>query len=659
MAITDSLNNSDVSLRDLTLNLQKGIYRIPSFQRGVVWRVPDIRELGDSLLWGFPVSSLLLMARTDSLRLADTPVALELRQLPDVEKAWYVLDGQQRLTAIANLFLDDVSSTSYYFDLLAILEQALTMGGLPRFPEEDARDLFPDGLAVYAQQFRGLIRLDASQSCASFRVTSSGDHPETKSHHRFVRCDQVLHSLFGSHVFKFLNYYFRSNISVMEKRLEPVRDIFMDYLNGLFGKLGTYGVPVTYIGEDSSLELVCRVFERINSTGMRLTTLDLVNAKTFGYDQHSQGISDYLKKQFQDAESKYTLALSYFFEKTRTGDYKDLARLLRILEMAKLLGNGNLPAITNGGMLQEDRSFWFTSFEHHKQALYSFIHWAESSGFVSVVPKALVEALAAVAISVPGVGDIQEFRSTVMQYGLHLSILGSRSFNKSDTVVVRQFHHYAKTLMATPALLRAGVPSPEKPAVRPITTETILNCRYAVKSTQYAALLHFMYGIRPDGRFNQDIFGYHVEFEKRYLTETDQFTPGRHRKEEHHLIPKASLGGLVVEHIDSIANIVVIEKDKNLGISNQRFEQYAKTYLETLPSNDERQRALCAMENNLIPKTFLHRVVSGESFGAMDYDQFLKERAEALAEMVNRFFQVQSGSASGSEQDVVLEDLMD
>ncbi len=86
-------------LDDLVEFARAGRLRVPSFQRGLRWARRDVVLLFDSVLKGYPVGSLLLWER-DAPREA---VALGPLQVDaPAGPAYYVVDGQQRITALAS-----------------------------------------------------------------------------------------------------------------------------------------------------------------------------------------------------------------------------------------------------------------------------------------------------------------------------------------------------------------------------------------------------------------------------------------------------------------------------------------------------------------------------------------------------------------------------
>ena len=91
------------SVEDLLDHLRRGRIRIPFFQRGLKWKGRDVLDLFDSIYRGFPVGELLFWKRPadeEDVRFGATSFAVEA--VPD---ALFVVDGQQRLTALAGALL--------------------------------------------------------------------------------------------------------------------------------------------------------------------------------------------------------------------------------------------------------------------------------------------------------------------------------------------------------------------------------------------------------------------------------------------------------------------------------------------------------------------------------------------------------------------------
>lgn len=85
--------------------VQQGRIRIPAFQRPLRWLSDDVVKLFDSIRRGYPVGSLLFWKRhapaDDAHRIGTARLAVG-----EVTDAWWIVDGQQRVTALAAALLD-------------------------------------------------------------------------------------------------------------------------------------------------------------------------------------------------------------------------------------------------------------------------------------------------------------------------------------------------------------------------------------------------------------------------------------------------------------------------------------------------------------------------------------------------------------------------
>ncbi len=93
-----------VSVRELIAKVRAGEVRIPAFQRPLRWKAADVRALLDSIWRGYPIGSLLFWKRealAQNIEVGGAPISA-----PAVSDAWWVVDGQQRVTALAASLLD-------------------------------------------------------------------------------------------------------------------------------------------------------------------------------------------------------------------------------------------------------------------------------------------------------------------------------------------------------------------------------------------------------------------------------------------------------------------------------------------------------------------------------------------------------------------------
>jgi hypothetical protein len=87
-------------LDDLVANAWQGQVRVPHFQRDFRWTTQDVLRLFDSIVKGYPIGSLLLWVRKSPDQ--DLTLGRLKIQAHAYEDTLWVVDGQQRITSLAN-----------------------------------------------------------------------------------------------------------------------------------------------------------------------------------------------------------------------------------------------------------------------------------------------------------------------------------------------------------------------------------------------------------------------------------------------------------------------------------------------------------------------------------------------------------------------------
>lgn len=90
---------------DLIGEIQKGIIKIPKFQRDFVWTIDKTAKLLDSILKGYPIGTFILWQTDERINDIKNVGNLDIPDTPDGVKVQYVLDGQQRLTSLFAAYL--------------------------------------------------------------------------------------------------------------------------------------------------------------------------------------------------------------------------------------------------------------------------------------------------------------------------------------------------------------------------------------------------------------------------------------------------------------------------------------------------------------------------------------------------------------------------
>lgn len=82
---------------DILKDIERGMLRVPAFQRNYVWQPKQVIELFDSIFHGYPIGSVLLW-ETD-IKMRDFNV-FTLDKYTNKNSNYYIVDGQQRLTTL-------------------------------------------------------------------------------------------------------------------------------------------------------------------------------------------------------------------------------------------------------------------------------------------------------------------------------------------------------------------------------------------------------------------------------------------------------------------------------------------------------------------------------------------------------------------------------
>ncbi|MDR0786730.1 MAG: DUF262 domain-containing protein [Gemmatimonadota bacterium] len=320
-------------LRTLLDEAQRGTFVIPRFQREFVWKLAQIKLLIDSVARNFPIGSLLLleetniqnpflMSRSIQSALDEEEAESSAATIETQTKRFYVLDGQQRLTSLVQVFLQANSTQNYYFDLYKLSKQ-----------EES--------------QIDWVITKRKSQS-----VPRRYLHPEVV---RDAEKCQILVE----------EYFENDEPSLKGDRTEQRKASAR--VNRVFETMRNYQAPVVIIDRSESREAICRIFETINSTGTRLTTFDLAVARFFPEPD--------LHRLLSEAREKHDILNRYSIE----GE-----RILQVVAASDHMerSGGVIPEITRSAILDLDRQTiidrWGTAVVNLARAY----EWVEDHGAV-------------------------------------------------------------------------------------------------------------------------------------------------------------------------------------------------------------------------------------------------------------------------------------
>lgn len=305
------MQTTTYSLGKLLDRVKRGNLTIPRFQRKFIWKDSQVKSLVDSISRSYPVGSLLILDKKPDLPLAARAIEAVIREddeqasggsdePQDADSATpaeiesYILDGQQRTTSIARVFLDSHRSKVYYFDLKQILEL------------HDLED--PSWIRTRARRQR--------------------NNPERRDNNRLLRADVCLDQKKSD---IYVSEYIEDSgeFPEFETNRQRGREASAK-IKGIFETIRSYKIPIVSLDPDHGLNSICRVFETINSTGTRLRTFDLAVARFFPEpdlrELWESAIEEHrILKQF-DADGERVLQIISLAESTRRSVYPQTSR---------------------------------------------------------------------------------------------------------------------------------------------------------------------------------------------------------------------------------------------------------------------------------------------------------------------------------------------
>lgn len=96
------MRTTSADIRGLIDRVDRGEIRLPEIQRAYVWKPPKVAGLVDSLYRRYPTGSLLLWETEEEV--VERRAAIEGPNERPLNKAQYLIDGQQRLTSLHRVF---------------------------------------------------------------------------------------------------------------------------------------------------------------------------------------------------------------------------------------------------------------------------------------------------------------------------------------------------------------------------------------------------------------------------------------------------------------------------------------------------------------------------------------------------------------------------
>jgi hypothetical protein len=254
------LTVSDITVPSLLDRLRKREWLVPQFQREFVWSVAEVVELVISIIESRPIGMATLWEQGGRPQVPASPIWIadstgqqfftSLER--DPANTWAILDGRQRCTAVAMAFGGlRAHDGKYRFAGRFFLDVAIT--------DPTNRVVFYKDSEIKKRN------LQTDASCIGqglFPLASTIEREELLS--QWMRYLQALQNP---------NNYPGGTLPDRDE-LARRDKVLKQAFEGLVGtKLAVYSVPETY-----KLAEICEIFETLNTTGTKVSTVDLIHS---------------------------------------------------------------------------------------------------------------------------------------------------------------------------------------------------------------------------------------------------------------------------------------------------------------------------------------------------------------------------------------------
>lgn len=263
-----AVESHDKKLSELLTWVGQGKAQLPEFQRSWVWDDTKICKLIESITSGYPMgAAMFLESGGESVRFKCRKFTGV--QCPDeITPDWLVLDGQQRLTTLFQVFMckkpvetrldtnkDKTVFRYYYLDIEKCLD-----------PEADRLD------AIISISEKKQILSDIGRT-----IELDLSSPEREYEHLMF----PLNLVFSPNDIDDWRYAMEDHFANDNK----YRLMFRDFSQRILRPIQEYQMPVIQLTKETPKEAVCQIFENVNTGGVPLTVFELVTA-TFAADEY-------------------------------------------------------------------------------------------------------------------------------------------------------------------------------------------------------------------------------------------------------------------------------------------------------------------------------------------------------------------------------------
>jgi hypothetical protein len=597
-----SVEPSSKGLQQLLKDIHAGRIQLPDLQRDFKWRRPQVKALLDTIQRNHPTGALLFLEtpRVGEAQFGST--TFKFAPANPTKPSFLVLDGQQRLTSCYLALYNgghDRYDASYYVDLKALFALHLKRTGSGEI--EFGETLVAKGWNSNPSQFLG------TEHWLPLSLLREGDDPNRKR----GLLKEALRA-------------YRNGLRESEPNSPYFEFIDTEQVEGYLDAFYTYQFPVIELPDSLSIAAVCKIFETINSRGLKLGAFDLAVA-TF------KGQGENLKQRWNAArESELVRCLD-----------KDGTNVLQTV--ALLAGRPSKKAGLPANLRASDlRDHWDRAVQGVELAA-TFVSefGAGSPPRADFLPyDGIIPSLAAVLLKVEDKAASESAKQYARRTALRwyfTSALGQRYNEGTDVVQANDYREVSDFALRVQTEIPAGL------ARQP----------WGVQAWSSAA---------P----NTGAIGKALKCLLNHMTPKDPLTlaplgigPGRAPSQLHHIFPKAYMktklpDGLKDRRLNSVINQTYLSDKTNRIISASQPSKYINPIIldrvksDGVSEDHARESLRVLLRNHLIDDQGWDALMND------DFDAFLTARAREFARAIGDNFAVQLLEVTDADEEAQL-----
>ena len=301
------------SLKEILEQVQSGQIQLPEFQREYVWKTTQKTSLLSSILKGYPIGSVLLLeldekkplfawTELNGIDFIDdnrryTHPKKSTRTPPD----YLILDGQQRITTLAQTIFNPLEAKTYYIDIHKIFDFWRDCGSFINGTQIDnwVTDLdFEDFISSGKYNPDPKSKLNQKKRKVPFTLLLDNSVFESAKAESIVKISTDITTRKAR--LKKAKADDKNRIKHQISEGEAELQFFTHVLSRVFGAFFEFTIPSVVVPKAMSVEGVCKIFTSTNTSGIKLGAYDLCIATLYPQDIG-------LKQLFEESLQKYPL----------------------------------------------------------------------------------------------------------------------------------------------------------------------------------------------------------------------------------------------------------------------------------------------------------------------------------------------------------------